>query len=114
MEKLEMIPPTRTTADVLIVQFSRENLNHYLSIASALRTSGIATEVYPDAKKLGNQFKYADRRGFRAVIVAGEDELAAEKVQVKWMEDGSQQELGIADECAELCTWLSERLTNDR
>lgn len=110
MGTLEMIPPTRTTADVLIVQFSKEHVGHYLSIANSLRQAGVATEVYPEAKKLGNQFKYADRRGFRAVIVAGEEELAGKKVQVKWMEDGSQHEVATSDNCGELAAWLSDRL----
>ena len=112
MGTLELIPPTRTTADVLIVQFSSDYVGHYLTIANSLRKAGIATEVYPDAKKLGNQFKYADRRGFRAVIVAGEDELAEQKVQVKWMEDGSQHEIATSNDCGDLAAWLSERLNS--
>ena len=111
MQELGMIPEARTTADVLIVQFSADNLSHYLKMATALRSQGIATEVYPEAKKLGNQFKYADRRGFRAVLVAGEDEIAAGKVQVKWMEDGSQQDLQLDDGCDVLGKWLLDRLS---
>ena len=79
MTELKMIPESRTMADVLIVQFSASQLPFYLSLAKQLRSAGIATEVYPDAKKLGQQFKYADRRGFRAVIVAGEERLHPQK-----------------------------------
>ena len=110
MTELGMIPQARSTAKVLVVQFSKENLNHYLKIASELRRHGIATEVYPDAKKLGNQFKYADRRGFRAVIVAGDDEIAAGKVQVKWMEDGSQHDLDLDDGCITLADWINDKI----
>lgn len=110
MDSLEMIPPSRTTADVLIVQFAASQLPFYLKLGKQLRAGGIATEVYPAAKKLGNQFKYADRRGFRAVIVAGEDEIASSKVQVKWMEDGSQHDIDIGQGVTKLASWLSERL----
>ena len=110
MDSLKMIPPSRTTADVLIVQFSSDQLSFYLGLAKQLRAKGVATEVYPDAKKLGNQFKYADRRGFRAVIVAGDDEIASSKVQVKWMEDGSQTDIEIGQGITDLSSWLSERL----
>ena len=113
METLKMIPPSRTTADVLIVQFSKENLGFYLGLAKSLRANGIATEVFPDAKKLGQQFKYADRRGFQAVIVAGDDEITAGKVQVKWMEDGSQSDVAVDDNCEQLSQWLNERLNNN-
>ena len=110
MGELGMIPAARTTADVLIVQFSDENLNHYLQIARDLRGQGIAAEVYPEAKKLGNQFKYADRRGFRAVIVAGDDEIAAGKVQVKWMEDGSQNDVDLDEGCQSLGNWIADKM----
>ncbi len=109
METLKMIPPSGTTADVLIVQFSAEYLAHYLKMASILRAAGLAVEVYPEAKKLAQQFKYADRRGFKAVIVAGSDEITAGKVQVKWLEDGSQHQLATADKCCVLVEWLKTR-----
>lgn len=104
-----MIPPSGTTADVLIVQFSTEYLIHYLKIASLLRAAGLRVEVYPEAKKLAHQFKYADRRGFKAVIVAGSEEITAGKVQVKWLADGSQQELACDAVCIELVQWLKTR-----
>ena len=55
MQELGMIEPTRTTADVLVAQFDAGSLNEYLKIAAALRGQGIATEVFPDAKKLKAQ-----------------------------------------------------------
>jgi len=107
---LEMLPATRTTADVMIVQFSKDHLQSYLGMANQLRSAGIKTEVFPDAKKLNQQFKYADRRGFDAVLIAGEDELAANKVQVKWLADGSQTELSTEGDCEAVVAWLNERL----
>lgn len=109
MQKLEMIPSSKTTANVLIVQFSADQITHYFRLASQLRAAGIRVEVYPEAKKLGNQFKYADRRGFEAVIVAGEEEINAGKVQVKWMLDGSQHEVDLDDSATKLIDWLKDR-----
>ena len=113
MESLKMIPPTRTTADVLVVQFDKSYLDQYLLIAKMLRQAGLGVEIYPDAKKLGNQFKYADRRGFPAVIVAGSNELEQQKVNLKWLADGSQHELSLADEGKEIVDWLREKLSSD-
>ncbi len=110
MQQLGLLPETRTTADVMIVQFSKDQLQSYLGMAGQLRAGGIKTEVFPDAKKLNQQFKYADRRGFDAVLIAGDDELAAKKVQVKWLADGSQTELSTEGDCAEVINWLKERL----
>jgi len=106
METLEMLPKTGTMANVLIAQFSADQLSTYLQMAKALRDAGIGTEVFPDAKKLGQQFKYADRRGFKAVLIAGDDEIAAGKVQVKWLADGSQTELSSAENYREVTEWL--------
>ena len=111
MDKLEMLPANSTPADVLIVQFSKEGLNDYLSIASGLRSEGVKVELYPDAKKLGKQFQYADRRGFKAVVVAGEDELAADKVTVKMLEKGEQFEVEYSHgNAVELANWLKNKL----
>ncbi|MFK7767693.1 MAG: histidine--tRNA ligase [Mariniblastus sp.] len=110
MQKLDLIPPTKTTADVLIVHFDKDRLNEYLTLAADLRSAGIATEVYPDTKKLNNQFKYADRRGFRAAIVAGGNEFESGVVQIKWLADGSQTEVPMNDGSIEIANWLKERL----
>ena len=109
MQTLEMLPATRTTADVLIVQFSKEQLPSYLTMANQLRAAGIKTEVFPEAKKLNQQFKYADRRGFEAVLIAGEDELKEGVVQVKLLADGSQEKVSTASDCQELIAWLKSR-----
>jgi histidyl-tRNA synthetase len=110
MQTLEMIPPMATTAEVLVVQFTEQYLNQYLQLAQKLRTAGIATEVYPAARKLGHQFKYADRRGFKFVIVAGPEEMESGKIQVKWLHDGSQHEILIQDGYQPLIDWLETRL----
>ncbi|MEE2827308.1 MAG: histidine--tRNA ligase [Planctomycetota bacterium] len=110
MQTLEMIPAMRTTADILVVQFDAGRLSDYFRIAGKLRAAGISTEVYPAAKRLGQQFKYADRKGFQAVIVAGSDELESGHVQLKWLADGSQHELSSDNGCAEVIGWLQEKL----
>ena len=104
-----MLPAVKTTADVLIVQFEADKFNDYLKIAASLRAGGIRTEVYPEQKKMDKQFKYADRRGIRFVVIAGMDELQAGKVKVKCLADGSQTEFPYsADSTAELVEALQK------
>ena len=45
--------------------------------------AGLAAEVYPEAKGLGKQLKYANRKGFQIAIIAGEEEFTAGTWQVK-------------------------------
>lgn len=112
MQQLDLIPNTKTTAEVMIVQFDKSKLSEYLKLAADLRRQGIAVELYPESKKLNQQFKYADRRGARAVIIAGTDEFASGVVQVKWLADGTQTELPLAENSNEIAEWLKTRLTD--
>jgi histidyl-tRNA synthetase len=66
--------------------------------------------VFPDAKKLNQQFKYADRRGFRAVVIAGADEMESNQVQVKWLADGSQKTVPLDNDASELAEMLKAGL----
>jgi len=112
MQQLDLIPTTKTTAEVMIVQFDKSKINEYLKLAADLRTAGIAVELYPETKKLNQQFKHADRRGARAVIVAGTDEFASGVVQVKWLADGTQTELPLTSGSPEIAEWLNTRFAN--
>ena len=76
MEELDLLPRTATPAPVLIVQFDAAKLGTYQKMARTLRAEGIGVEVYPEAKKPGAQFKYADQRGFKVALIAGPDECA--------------------------------------
>jgi histidyl-tRNA synthetase len=83
MEELKLLPKISTPAPVLMTQFVAERLGDYQRVARTLRAAGIGCEVYPEAKKLGAQFQYAERRGFRAAVIAGPDEFARGDWKVK-------------------------------
>ncbi len=83
MESLGRIEPIRASAPVLVTYFEKTGFHDYLKLAGTLRAAGIGAELYPEAKKLGAQLKYASQRGFRAAIIAGPDELAKGNCQIK-------------------------------
>jgi histidyl-tRNA synthetase len=83
MEELKMLPGTPTPAPVLMVQFSADRLGDYQKMARALRAEGIGVEVYPEAKKVGQQLQYAERRGFKLALIAGPDEFAKGEWKIK-------------------------------
>lgn len=62
---------------------STKNGSTIICIASLVRRGGIGVELFPEAKKLGQQLQYADKRGFRIALIAGSRELDAGIVQVK-------------------------------
>ncbi|MCI2082024.1 MAG: histidine--tRNA ligase [Bacteroidales bacterium] len=61
----------------------------------ALRSAGISCEMYPDKRKLGKQFEYADKLGIRFVAVIGDEELKSSAVTIKDLSDGSQTKIPI-------------------
>jgi histidyl-tRNA synthetase len=71
-----------------------------------MRAASVRVEVYPDADKLGKQFKYASSRGIRYVTVVGSDERQAGSVTVKNMESGEQTSVARAD----VGSWVRDRL----
>lgn len=108
LEELGMTRKATTPAPVLITMFNRDRTNDYLQVARQLRSAGIGAEVYPEAKGIGKQMKYADRKGFQFAIIAGDDEFAAGTWQVKGLADGSQQQVAAA----ELVPFLQDQLSD--
>ncbi|MFO0802216.1 MAG: histidine--tRNA ligase [Gemmataceae bacterium] len=85
MEELKhpLLTGQSTPAEVLVVQFDAAKLGEYERIARVLRKVGINVEVYPDAKKVGQQLGYAEKRGFQFALIAGEQEFATGVWKVK-------------------------------
>ncbi|MCX7427487.1 MAG: histidine--tRNA ligase [Planctomycetia bacterium] len=95
MEELGMIEKVSTPAPVLLTFFDPARLHEYLRLAAALRAAGLGVEFFPEPKKLGQQLKYADRRGFRVALVAGESEFEAGVVQVKNLGTGQREDVPL-------------------
>ncbi len=89
MEELKLLGTEATPAPVLMTQFDAERLGDYLRVGRMLRAAGINTEVFPEAKKLGKQLQYADRKGFKVALIAGSDEFSKGVWQIKNLKDGS-------------------------
>ena len=108
MEELSGASDVRTPADALIVQFDRQRLGEYFALAARLRGEGFCVDVFPEPKKLAQQFKYADRVGVPLVIIAGEDEFAAGLWRVKRMRDGATIDVGVDALADQLRAWREE------
>jgi histidyl-tRNA synthetase len=90
-------PLARTPAEVLVTTMDPRYLEKYLAIAAQLRAAGINTEVYLEPAKLGNQLTYADRKGFRIAIIAGENEFARNMVQIKNLSTKTPRDVPMTD-----------------
>jgi histidyl-tRNA synthetase len=109
LEELGLVAKVATPAEVFIPFFDKAGRNSYLALAAQVRAAGFGVEVFPDAKKLGQQLQYADRRGFRIALIAGSDELAQDVVQVKDMASQTSTTVARADVVAEVRRLLDGR-----
>jgi histidyl-tRNA synthetase len=71
-----------------------------------------SVEVFPEPKKLGQQLKYADRRGFRVALVAGENEFAAGTIQVKNLATTESQTVPLDFEALQVIASLTDILSS--
>ena len=76
-------PATRTPAEAFIATLEKKYLEQYLSMARELREAGINTEVYLEEAKLKTQLSYADKKGFKVALIAGQTEFDRNVVQIK-------------------------------
>ena len=81
--------------DAMVVQMEQGELPKELNATQALREAGLSAELYPDPTKLKKQFKYANDRNVRWVLVLGESELASGQVMVKDMQEGAQEAMTL-------------------
>ena len=94
MEELGRLQKVTTPAPVFLAQFSEDRGNDYCKLAMELRRAGIGVELYPSVRKLGEQLKYADRRGFQIAVIIGDDEWEAGTCQVKELGTKQRSEVG--------------------
>ena len=92
MGERAMFPPdlATTPADVMVAVWNAEQIADLLQLAASLRAAGLRVEMYPEADKVGKQFKYASARNIPFVAVIGDEELANGTVAVKNMKSGEQ------------------------
>ena len=87
----------RAPAEVMVTIWNLDKVPDALSLAAELRSAGLRVEVYPEADKIGRQFKYASSRSIPVVTVVGDDEAAGGLVTIKDLDSGEQQRVPRAE-----------------
>jgi histidyl-tRNA synthetase len=90
---------------VVVTVMDRARMADYQRMVADLRNAGIAAEMYLGSSGMKAQLKYADRRNAPCAIIAGSDEFAAGRLQVKDLAAGKEQAAAISDNP----TWREER-----
>jgi histidyl-tRNA synthetase len=68
---------------IIVTLFDEMTLNESMAAAGTLRESGYRVVIYPEADKLGKQFKYADKLDIPVAVILGPDEINKGKIAVK-------------------------------
>ncbi len=79
-----------TSTKILFAAMGADETRYVIPVAKALRSRGIACEIYPEQTKLKKQFDYASKKGIPFLSINGETEAAAGKVNVKNLSTGEQ------------------------
>jgi len=88
-----MFPPnlSASPADVMVAVWNEESFRDSVKLAQELRAGGLRVDLYPEADKLGKQFKYASSRAIPFVVVVGDEERARGEVAIKDLRSGEQR-----------------------
>lgn len=76
---------------LLFINFGEKETAYCLPVVKACHAAGINTEMYPDKAKMKKQMGYANAKAIPFVVLAGDNEMAENKVTLKNMETGEQK-----------------------
>jgi histidyl-tRNA synthetase len=109
MTEREMFPAelVSSPADVMVTIWSEDSAGNSIALATELRSKGLRVDVYPEADKMGKQFKYASARGIAFVAIVGDDERAQGEVAIKDLRSGEQRSVQRSSAADEIRNELS-------
>ena len=92
MEVLNLFPAdVQEGANVLFFNLGEKESAAAYGLLQQLRDKGIAAEIYHEAAKMDKQFKYAEKKKIRHVVIIGSKELEQRSVNIKNLETGQQE-----------------------
>jgi histidyl-tRNA synthetase len=97
---------TATTMPLVVVTvFDKSDAARAFAMVRELRAAKIRAEAYVGTGKLGDQFKYADKRGAALAIIEGPDENKAGMVKIKDLALGAE----LAKSVESRAEWVANR-----
>jgi len=89
-----MVAP-QATAEVLVMNVDKNTIAESLNIATNLREAGINCEFYFDTAKMDKQFKYAEKKNIKAVVIYGGNEARKKQALVKELATKEQKAIDL-------------------
>ena len=99
MQEKNMFPEDMAgKSELMVTLFSEETMPASLDLTHRLRGEGFRVDLYPEPGKYGKQFKYAEQRGIRYVVLQGPGEIDKGVMVLKDLKSGSQQEISLDED----------------
>ena len=107
VEEFSLLPTPATVARAIVPVFP-DTLADGAALAGSLRAQGLNVDLsLLQNRSLGDQLKYAGRRGIPFAVIAGSAELARGVVAIKNLDTGEQVEVARVDVAAQLSQLLA-------
>ncbi|WP_027421331.1 histidine--tRNA ligase [Crocinitomix catalasitica] len=98
MTELDLFPTELMAAtQYLFINFGEKEQDACLNLAKQIRDKNVSCEVYPEAKSMKKQMKYANDRGFPYVILIGDNEMNNDSITLKNMVSGDQDTMSTSE-----------------
>lgn len=97
MEQLALFPESLNTGtQVMVINSGGENEDYALSLLVALRSAGIAAEIYTDAVKFDKQMKYTFNRGIPYAVIVEDEERTSGTLRLRDFSQSGQERMSLA------------------
>jgi histidyl-tRNA synthetase len=98
MEELKLFPEeVQGSTKVLFFNMGEEESKFAFTQLQMLRDRGISCELYHEHTKIDKQFRYADKKNIRYIVIIGSKEMADKNFVVKDLATGEQKIIGLTD-----------------
>jgi histidyl-tRNA synthetase len=97
IEAKVITPTQQSPAQVVVMPIDEAQIEPSLAVAALLRDANIPTMLYSELSQVKRKMRYADRMGYKYVILIGAKEAEEGTTSVKNMETGESETIAVAD-----------------
>jgi len=96
LEALERFPDSaKLVQKVMFFNMGADCVPLVLQQIKKLRMAGIVADLYHEQAKFDKQFKYAEKKNYRTVVIIGPDEMKEGTCQIKRLDSGEQEKVAV-------------------
>lgn len=91
LESRGLLPQKMSAAHLYVCTFGEQTYSYAISLANEMRAVGLDVIVDYTDKKIGDQIRFADKKGIPFIICVGEDEITKERFKIKDLRSGKEK-----------------------